>query len=94
MIKYGLEKLLPMLFRLANGTWFTSRVSACRLLPTSCAYLPKEETSAVREAVLLYKKLARDETPMVRRAAATCTSDLAEAAALVDPTFIENDVSS
>mmetsp|Transcript_533 Transcript_533/g.1821 ORF Transcript_533/g.1821 Transcript_533/m.1821 type:complete len:617 (+) Transcript_533:433-2283(+) len=91
-IQTGLSKLLPMVFRLANGEWFTSRVAACKLLPPSCSCLPKDEASIVSKAITLFKRLARDPTPAVRREAAACTGDLAEASVLVDPTFIENEI--
>lgn len=53
--------------RLATGEWFTSRVSATGLFAT--AY-PRCVPSIKSELRQLYSQLCRDETPMVRRAAA------------------------
>lgn len=53
--------------RLATGEWFTSRVSATGLFAT--AY-PRALPSLKAELRQLYSQLCRDETPMVRRAAA------------------------
>lgn len=53
--------------RLASGEWFTSRVSACGLFST--AY-PRCTPMLKAELRQLYAQLCRDETPMVRRAAA------------------------
>lgn len=61
------ELLTPLLRRLAGGDWFTARVSAAALLPTAYARAPASERPALRQ---LFAALARDDTPMVRRAAA------------------------
>ncbi len=53
--------------RLATGEWFTSRVSATGLFAT--AY-PRCAVGLKAELRQLYSQLCRDETPMVRRAAA------------------------
>jgi hypothetical protein len=53
--------------RLATGEWFTSRVSATGLFAT--AY-PRSSPGLKAELRQLYSQLCRDETPMVRRAAA------------------------
>lgn len=57
----------PPLQRLATGEWFNSRVSATGLFAT--AY-PRCVPSLQAELRQLYSQLCRDETPMVRRAAA------------------------
>ena len=58
----------PMLKRLSDGEWFTSRTSACGLY--AVAY--KRISVALREELRkMFTKLAKDDTPMVRRAAAT-----------------------
>jgi serine/threonine-protein phosphatase 2A regulatory subunit A len=59
--------LPPPSQRLATGEWFTSRVSATGLFAT--AY-PRALPSLKAELRQLYSQLCRDETPMVRRAAA------------------------
>lgn len=53
--------------RLASGDWFTARVSACGLF--AVAY-PRASPGVRVELRQLYSQLCRDETPMVRRAAA------------------------
>lgn len=58
---------LAMSQRLGSGEWFTSRVSACGLFAT--AY-PRCTPMLKAELRQLYTQLCRDETPMVRRAAA------------------------
>lgn len=58
---------IPLLKRLSQGDWFTSRTSACALYAT--AY-PKASTSAQSEMRKMFADLCHDDTPMVRRAAA------------------------
>lgn len=53
--------------RLAQGEWFTSRVSACGLF--AVAY-PRANPSQHPELRQMFAQLCHDETPMVRRAAA------------------------
>lgn len=53
--------------RLAQGEWFTSRVSACGLF--AVAY-PRATPAQRTELRSLFATLCHDETPMVRRAAA------------------------
>lgn len=50
------------------GEWFTSRTSGCGLF--AVAY-PKSSDSIKLELRQLYKTLCTDDTPMVRRAAAS-----------------------
>ncbi|OQR91884.1 serine/threonine-protein phosphatase 2A 65 kDa regulatory subunit A [Achlya hypogyna] len=61
------ELALPLVKRLTEGDWFTSRVSACWLFPV--AYT-KVDPSSKKELRDLYTTLCGDDTPMVRRAAA------------------------
>ncbi|EQC25018.1 hypothetical protein SDRG_17095 [Saprolegnia diclina VS20] len=61
------ELALPLVKRLTEGDWFTSRVSACWLFPV--AYT-KVDASSKKELRDLYTTLCGDDTPMVRRAAA------------------------
>lgn len=51
-----------------TGEWFTSRTSACGLF--SVAY-PKSTENTKQELRQLYRILCGDDTPMVRRAAAS-----------------------
>ncbi|CAH8861100.1 unnamed protein product [Trichobilharzia szidati] len=64
----------PLLHRLANGDWFTSRTSACALF--SVVY-PRVRSSERWELLDFLRRLARDETPMVRRAVAARLGELA-----------------
>ena len=57
----------PLLRRLARGDWFTSRTSACALFATAYPLVDEESQTEMRG---LFKDLATDDTPMVRRAAA------------------------
>lgn len=53
--------------RLAQGEWFTSRVSACGLFAVAYPRCSVPQRTELRQ---LYGQLCHDETPMVRRAAA------------------------
>jgi len=53
--------------RLAQGEWFTSRVSACGLFAVAYPRCSAAQRAELRQ---LYGQLCHDETPMVRRAAA------------------------
>jgi serine/threonine-protein phosphatase 2A regulatory subunit A len=55
--------------------FFTARVSACSLFPTAYEYSAPAEHEAMRQTFI---QLCNDETPMVRRAAATSMTDLAK----------------
>lgn len=62
------EHYLPMLKRLSAGDWFTSRTSACGLyapIYNLCSPGAQEELKKA------FGLLCADDTPMVRRAAAT-----------------------
>ena len=63
------ETMVPLLKRLAEGDWFTSRVSACALFAT--AYTRVAAPSHRKELREMYITLCNDDTPMVRRAAAS-----------------------
>lgn len=58
---------IPLLKRLSQGDWFTSRTSASALYAT--AY-PKASAAAQSEMRKMFADLCHDDTPMVRRAAA------------------------
>ncbi|XP_071495704.1 serine/threonine-protein phosphatase 2A 65 kDa regulatory subunit A beta isoform-like [Diadema antillarum] len=77
---------VPMVKRLAAGDWFTSRTSACGLFSvcyTRCNATIKGELRA------MFNCLCGDDTPMVRRAAA---SKLGEFAKVVEPEYIKSDL--
>eukprot|EP00158_Paraphelidium_tribonemae_P005022 Partr_v1_DN27113_c0_g2_i6_m16046 putative (regulatory) subunit len=59
---------IPLVKRLAGGDWFTSRSSACGLFTPVYKVAP---TSFAEELKKLFATLCHDDTPMVRRAAAT-----------------------
>lgn len=59
-------KFVPLIRRLANGDWFTTRVSACGLF--SVTY-PLVNENLQEELRSLFKNLCNDDTPMVRKAA-------------------------
>lgn len=77
---------IPLLKRLASGDWFTSRTSACGLF--SVAY---SKVSPVVKAELraTFRMLCQDDTPMVRRAAA---SKLGEFARVVEVEWLKADL--
>lgn len=68
----------PLLKRLSAGTYFTSRSSACALYAT---VYTNGSTDAKNFCLDTYKKLCKDDTPMVRRSAA---SHMGELVAVVD----------
>ncbi|KAI9226689.1 MAG: armadillo-type protein [Piptocephalis tieghemiana] len=68
------EHFLPLVRRLTEGEWFTARTSACGLYTSAYSQITDEETQA--ELLRAYSGLCADDTPMVRRAAATHLADL------------------
>jgi serine/threonine-protein phosphatase 2A regulatory subunit A len=66
------EHFVPLLRRLATNDWFTSRIAAAALFTT--AY-PKVDAASRAEYVGLFSALCRDDTPMVRRAAAQALAE-------------------
>jgi serine/threonine-protein phosphatase 2A regulatory subunit A len=62
------DHFVPMIRRLTVGDWFTSRTSACGLY--HAAY-PLASSTTQEEFRKLFSQLCKDDTPMVRRAAAT-----------------------
>lgn len=75
----------PLVKRLSEGDWFTSRISATALFAVTYAGLPESETDARAELRSLFLTLAKDDTPMVRRAAA---SRLGEFASALEPVHV------
>lgn len=57
-----------MVKKLAKGEWFTSKTSACGLFST---VYPRVNPETRGELRTLFAQLCRDDTPMVRRAAAS-----------------------
>lgn len=80
------EYFVPLLKRLASGDWFTSRTSACGLFSVSYARVSPATKTELRS---LFKNLCRDDTPMVRRAAA---SRLGEIAKVVEPDVLKQEM--
>lgn len=73
--------LVPLVSRLAHKEWFTARMSACCLAAPTYGSLPATEgpdSTAKTEVRELFKKLCRDDTPMVRRVAAHSLALLAK----------------
>ncbi|RIB23797.1 armadillo-type protein [Gigaspora rosea] len=58
---------IPLIKRLGSGDWFTSRTSACGLY---AAGYQNATPSSQEDLRSMFKALAQDDTPMVRRAAA------------------------
>ena len=77
---------VPLVKRLSQGDWFTSRTSACGLYSTAYS----RSSPAVRnELVMQFRTLCSDDTPMVRRAAA---SRLGEFAKCMDAEMVKNEM--
>lgn len=79
-------KFVPLIRRLANGDWFTTRVSACGLF-TACYPLVNEQLQ--EELRSLFNNLCNDDTPMVRKAA---YQNLGEFACNVQKQFFQQDI--
>uniref|UniRef100_A0A183IBZ9 Protein phosphatase PP2A regulatory subunit A n=1 Tax=Soboliphyme baturini TaxID=241478 RepID=A0A183IBZ9_9BILA len=82
------EHFIPVLKRLATGDWFTSRTSACGLF--SVCY-NRVSPAIKNELRTLFRNLCKDDTPMVRRAAA---SKLGEFARVIEPDLLKQDLMS
>lgn len=63
-----IDHVMPVVMKLAQGDWFTARVSACGLV--AATYSRLSDAGARTTLRGLYATLAADDTPMVRRAAA------------------------
>lgn len=61
------EAYLPVLNSLATNDWYSSRIAACSLFATIFSKLGEDQQG---ELIKLYVTLGKDDTPMVRRAAA------------------------
>ncbi|GAB9468266.1 Serine/threonine-protein phosphatase [Globisporangium polare] len=63
------DVFVPLVKKLAEGDWFTSRVSACSLF--AAVYQRLTEAGRKKELRDFFQLLCNDDTPMVRRAAAS-----------------------
>ncbi|XP_044732294.1 serine/threonine-protein phosphatase 2A 65 kDa regulatory subunit A alpha isoform isoform X2 [Chrysoperla carnea] len=77
---------VPLVQRLAAGDWFTSRTSACGLFAVC---YPRVSAAVKADLRLHFRALCQDDTPMVRRAAA---SKLGELAKVVEVEYLKTDV--
>uniref|UniRef100_A0A673IJJ8 Serine/threonine-protein phosphatase 2A 65 kDa regulatory subunit A beta isoform-like n=1 Tax=Sinocyclocheilus rhinocerous TaxID=307959 RepID=A0A673IJJ8_9TELE len=77
---------VPLVKRLASGDWFTSRTSACGLF--SVCY-PRVSSTVKAEIRQHFRTLCSDDTPMVRRAAA---SKLGEFAKVLELDYAKSDI--
>lgn len=76
-----LEHFVPLIRRLAQGDWFTSRISACGLIAVGYARMQPPVKAEMRGS---FGQLCRDDTPMVRRAAASNIGAIATAMHVAD----------
>uniref|UniRef100_A0A8C5QC40 Protein phosphatase 2 scaffold subunit Aalpha n=1 Tax=Leptobrachium leishanense TaxID=445787 RepID=A0A8C5QC40_9ANUR len=77
---------VPLVKRLASGDWFTSRTSACGLF--SVCY-PRVSSTVKSELRQHFRNLCSDDTPMVRRAAA---SKLGEFAKVLELEYVKSEI--
>lgn len=70
------QHFMPVIRRLSQGDWFTNRVSACGLYAVC---YQRSNPTIQEELRSLFKNLAEDDTPMVRRAAASNLDDFCKA---------------
>lgn len=77
------EHFVPLVDRLAKRDWFTSRISACGLFSVGYHKLQVPSRVALRT---LFEALCKDDTPMVRRAAAKNISGFV---AVVEPDLVQ-----
>ncbi|KAI0559561.1 HEAT repeat containing protein [Gracilaria domingensis] len=82
------DHMFPLAQRLANGDWFTSRISACALFPDLYNRIPHDRTDLRTQILEMYKNLVHDSTPMVRRAAASNIGNFARAVHAHSPTLV------
>lgn len=75
---------VPLVQRLATGDWFTSRTSACGLFSVCYSRVSPTVKAEQRN---YFRSLCQDDTPMVRRAAA---SKLGEFARVVEVEYLKS----
>lgn len=69
------EHFIPLLQRLSSASWYTNRMSAASLYCTTYE-LFSSSSSKCKNLIAMFVHLVQDDTPMVRRAAATHFPDL------------------
>jgi serine/threonine-protein phosphatase 2A regulatory subunit A len=84
--------LFPLVRRLATAGYYTSRISACSLFGTAYTRVPADRGDLRAEIIAMYKSLAREETPMVRRAAASNIGHVARAVASLEPALVASEL--
>lgn len=67
------EHVAALLFKLCKAEWFTARVSSTSLFPVVYRHLDNDTRGQLMDA---FDALCKDETPMVRRAAAASLAKL------------------
>ncbi|XP_013394072.1 serine/threonine-protein phosphatase 2A 65 kDa regulatory subunit A alpha isoform-like isoform X3 [Lingula anatina] len=77
---------VPLVKRLSGGDWFTSRTSACGLFSVCYQRVSAGVKAELRQH---FRNLCSDDTPMVRRAAA---SKLGEFAKVVEIEYLKSDL--
>ncbi|KAF4520806.1 hypothetical protein B566_EDAN002384 [Ephemera danica] len=77
---------VPLVLRLAAGDWFTSRTSACGLFSVCYQRVSPTVKADLRHH---FRNLCQDDTPMVRRAAATKLGELAK---VVELEYLKSDL--
>jgi len=78
---------VPLVHKLAEGEWFTARISAAALF--AHAYARVTDAKERQSLRLLFGTLCREETPMVRRAACT---NIGRFAKVVEYPFVKSDL--
>ena len=92
MTASGIGKyFVPFIKQLAEGDWFTARVSACGLFATAFERLEESQLELRNGLTTMFRDLCADETPMVRRAAASNLGKIAKGSA---QSFIVNELMS
>lgn len=86
------DHMFPLVQRLGTGDWFTSRISACSLFADIYQRVPTDQQEIRAEILALYKALAHDETPMVRRAAASNIGSVAQSIYNVAPHLVQSEL--
>lgn len=86
------DHMFPLVQRLGTGDWFTSRISACSLFADIYQRISADRQEIRSEILGLYKALAHDETPMVRRAAASNIGHVAQAIYNVAPHLVQTEL--
>ncbi|CAB0006209.1 unnamed protein product [Nesidiocoris tenuis] len=79
-------RFVPLVTRLSSGDWFTSRTSACGLFSVCYSRVNSTVKADLRQH---FRTLCQDDTPMVRRAAA---SKFGEFAKVVEPEYLKTDL--